>query len=94
MARYVKLGTLGGYKDVPGGQSDPECTHVILTKKEYDQLHREKAVAESEASRTKHEAERAISDAKRGAQYTAQHAAAEAQKKVCLLYTSDAADDV
>ena len=50
MARYVKLGTLGGYKDVPGGQSDPECTHVILTKKEYDQIYSEKAKAEREVS--------------------------------------------
>lgn len=81
MARYVK-GSTFGYKDVPGGQSDPECTHVILTKKEYDQIYREKAVAESEASRAKYEAERAIADAKQGAQYTAQKAAAEARQTV------------
>lgn len=92
MARYVKLGPLGGYKDVTGGQSDPECTHVILTKKEYDQLHREKAAAESEASRTKHEAERAISDARRGAQYTAQQAAAEAQQTVEAMEADLAAE--
>lgn len=92
MARYVKVGTLGGYKDVPGGQSDPECTHVILTKKEYDQLHREKAVAESEASRTKYEAERAINDARRGAQYTAQQAAAEARQTVEAMEADLAAE--
>ena len=33
MARFVKDGAFG-YKAVPGGQSDPECTHVILTLKE------------------------------------------------------------
>lgn len=81
MARFVKEGAFG-YKDVPGGQSDMECTHVILTKKEYDQIYREKAVAESEASRAKYDAERAIADAKRGAQYTAQKAAAEARQTV------------
>ena len=92
MARYVKAGTLGGYKDVPGGQSDPECTHVILTKKEYDQIYREKAAAESEASRTKYEAERAINDARRGAQYTAQQAAAEARKTVEAMEVDLAAE--
>ena len=92
MARYVKAGTLGGYKDVPGGQSDPECTHVILTKKEYDQLHREKAVAESEASRTKYDAERAIAEAKRGAQYTAQKAAEEARQTVEAMEADLAAE--
>ena len=92
MARYVKLGTLGGYKDVPGGQSDPECTHVILTKKEYDQIYSEKAKAEREVSSTKYEAERAINDARRGAQYTAQQAAAEAQKKVEAMEADLAAE--
>lgn len=82
MARFVKEGTFGGYKDVSGGQSDPECTHVILTKKEYDQIHREKAIAENETSRTKYDAERAIADAKREAQYTAQKAAEEARQTV------------
>lgn len=92
MARYVKLGTLGGYKDVSGGQSDPECTHVILTKKEYDQLHREKAVAESEASRAKYDAERAIADAKQGAQYAAQKAAEEARQTVEAMEANLAAE--
>ena len=92
MARYVKLGTLGGYKVVPGGQSDPECTHVILTKKEYDQLYREKAVAENEASRAKYDAERAINDARRGAQYTAQQAAAEARQTVEAMEADLAAE--
>lgn len=92
MARYVKLGTLGGYKDVPGGQSDPECTHVIMTKKEYDQIYSEKAKAEREVSSTKYEAERAINDARRGAQYTAQQAAAEAQKKVEAMEADLAAE--
>ena len=91
MARFVKDGAFG-YKAVPGGHSDPECTHVILTKKEYDQIYREKAVAESEASRAKYEAERAINDARRGAQYTAQQAAAEAQKKVEAMEADLAAE--
>lgn len=42
MARFVKKGAFGGYGDVPGGQSDPECTHVILSLKEYERLIQEK----------------------------------------------------
>jgi len=91
MARFVKDGAFG-YKAVPGGHSDPECTHVILTKKEYDQIYREKAKAEREVSSTKYEAERAINDARRGAQYTAQQAAAEAQKKVEAMEADLAAE--
>ena len=70
---------IGDIQDIPGmGLVD---THVIMTKKEYDQIYSEKAKAEREVSSTKYEAERAINDARRGAQYTAQQAAAEAQKK-------------
>ncbi len=40
MSEFVKK-TVVGYKPVPGGYSDPECTHVILTKGEYDKMLRE-----------------------------------------------------
>ena len=66
MARFVKDGAFG-YKAVPGGQSDPECTHVIMTLKEYDKLLQEKARAEQEARSTKYSAEREIEEAKRAA---------------------------
>ena len=52
MARFVKEGAFG-YKDVPGGQFDQECTHVILKLKEYDKLLQEKARAEQETRNTK-----------------------------------------
>ena len=81
MARFVKDGAFG-YKAVPGGQSDPGCTHVILTLKEYDKLLQEKARAEQEARSTKYDAERAIDKAKRDASYTAQKAAEEARQTV------------
>lgn len=38
MARFVQQGTLG-YRDVSGGASDYNCTHVILTKAEYDNIY-------------------------------------------------------
>lgn len=30
MGEFVRK-TLVGYKEIPGGRADPECTHVILT---------------------------------------------------------------
>ena len=38
-----------GYKEVPGGQSDEECTHVVLTYDEYEKMVRGQARAEAEA---------------------------------------------
>lgn len=38
MSEFVRKAMMG-YKEVPGGYEDQECTHVILTKQEYaDQL--------------------------------------------------------
>ena len=91
MARFVKDGAFG-YKAVPGGQSDPECTHVILTLKEYDKLLQEKARAEQEARNTKYDAERAIDKAKRDASYTAQKAAEEARQTVAGIESALAAE--
>lgn len=36
MSEFVRKTALGGYKLVPGGYSDPEMSHVIMTKAEYD----------------------------------------------------------
>lgn len=41
MSEFVKK-TIVGYKDVPGGSSDPDCTHVILTLNEYKKIVRER----------------------------------------------------
>lgn len=71
-----------GYKEVLGGQTDPECTHVILTLKEYNQILQGKARAEQEARNTKYDAERDIEKAKREARYMAQKAAEEARQTV------------
>lgn len=38
MSKFVKRGPLGVYLEVSGGQSDPDCSHVILTLREYNQL--------------------------------------------------------
>ena len=92
MAKFVKEGAFGGYRDVPGGQSDPECTHVILKLKEYEKLLREQTRAEQEARCAKYCAERAIEEAKRDARYTAQKAAEEARKMVAGMECALAAE--
>lgn len=82
MADFVKKAMMGYYKDVPGGESDPECTHVILSKKEYSQLLKEKAQAEQESRNTRYDADRVIQRAKSEAQRQVQQIDAEAQQRV------------
>ena len=48
-----------GYKAVTGGSSDPECTHVILTLDEYEELHQRIRAAINDGKRAKDEAARA-----------------------------------
>lgn len=56
MSEFVKK-TMMGYREVPGGQSDPECTHVILTAAEYTKLLRKISDAEQKARDEKRKAE-------------------------------------
>lgn len=81
MAEFVKK-TMIGYKEIPGGASDSECTHAVLTRKEYERLLAEKAQAEQESRVTKHDADRAIQRAESNARYQVQQANAEAQQRV------------
>ena len=78
MSEFVKK-TMVGYKTVPGGHSDPECTHAILTLKEYDQILQEKRQAEMDAVIAKSNADKEVAKAEMGAEYTAQQARQEAQ---------------
>jgi len=50
MSEFVKKTAFGGYKPVPGGYSDPELSHVILSKTEYDGLLDQIQVAQKEAA--------------------------------------------
>lgn len=59
MARFVKK-WIGGYTDVPEGQSDPNCTHVILELEEYEQLLKEIKDAERETAKVKRAGETAL----------------------------------
>ena len=84
MAEFVKK-TMMGYKDVPGGNSDPECTHVILTRTEYEKQLREISTAEQKARNTKYDADWEIQRAKSDTQRRVLAAEAEAGQKVETL---------
>lgn len=84
MGEFVRK-TLVGYKEIPGGRADPECTHVILSLKEYEEQLRRIAAAEQETQATKREAEKAIRSAKSDAQYKIQIAESEAAEIVADL---------
>lgn len=47
MSEFVKKSVVG-YKQVPGGQHDPACSHVILTLEEYESLCQERDLAKKE----------------------------------------------
>lgn len=67
MPRFVKQ-IFTGYKDVPGGASDPELEYVIQSKKEYQELWERIRKAEREAleaeETAKKKVEKAYSDAR------------------------------
>lgn len=54
MAEFVKK-TIMGYREVADGQSDTECTHIILTRAEYRNLIYEKDKMEQEMLKIKQE---------------------------------------
>lgn len=66
MAEFVRKAAIG-FKEVHGGQSNPECTHVILTKEEYKELIERISKAERGAEEARYIAERNIQDEKRRA---------------------------
>lgn len=81
MSEFVKKSMMG-YKETPGGSSDPECTHVILTKPEYDKILHEMRSAQQEALDTKYKAEREIQRERDAAAYQMQQADLQAKQRV------------
>lgn len=55
MARYVKQGSFGAFKDLPGGSTDPELEYIILSKNEYHGIYREKNKATESANKYRQE---------------------------------------
>lgn len=71
MSEFVKK-ALTGYRAVTG-QSDPECTHVILTIKEYDRLLEERATAKREKTVAETDARERVRRAERDAENRVNH---------------------
>ena len=73
---------VGGYKVVAGGNSDPECTHVILTLDEYDELHQRIRAAINDGKRAKEEAGRAAAASAANAEKTVKKIQDDAAQKI------------
>ena len=81
MSEFVKK-TAVGYRNVKSGQSDPECTHVIMTLDEYKELLRKISRAEYNESEAKAEAAKQIQKAFSDVAWQAKQAENESQKKI------------
>lgn len=71
-----------GYRPAPGGDTDLECTHVILTKEEYRQVLREKKQAEQDKRNTEYEAGKTVQRARDDALRRVRTAEEEARQSV------------
>ena len=76
---------VGGYKAVQGGHSDPECTHVIMTLEEYNELLQEIRDAVDDGKRVKDEAARAAAASAANAEKAVKKIQAEAAQKIAQL---------
>ena len=91
MSEFVRKAMMG-YKEVPGGYEDPECTHVILTKQEYADQLKEINQARREAQSTKYNANREIQEMSREAQAKIAAGEAAAAKTIADLEAALAAE--
>lgn len=73
-----------GYKPV-NGSSDPECTHVILTLDEYDELHQRIRAAINDGKRAKDEAARAAAASAANAEKAVKKIQDEAAQEIAQL---------
>ena len=80
MAEFVKKGMMG-YKEVEQGYHDPECSHVVLEKEEYDAMRAEIYEAQTKA-RT---AEKNASERVKSAEWNQRHEAAELNNSINAL---------
>lgn len=78
MAEFMKRTALG-FKPVPAGNSDPECTHVIMDIDEYRKLVEGKQNAENEAYQAKRNAEKKVEEIKANLQKQVNNMAREAR---------------
>ena len=91
MSEFVKK-TMMGYKEVPGGYIDQEWSHVIMSRREYEQHNREISEARQEALNAKYNAEREIQRARDTAQYQIAEVEETAAKTISGLESALAAE--
>lgn len=91
MSEFVKR-TMMGYKEVPGGYIDQEWSHVIMTRKEYEQQLREVSAAKQEALNAKYNADREIQETRSAARNQIAAAEAAAAKTISGLEAALAAE--
>lgn len=73
--------TIVGYKTVTG-RSDPECSHVILTLDEYEELNQRIQTAKNEEKKAKEDAERAAAKSAENAREAVMKVQTEAAMKI------------
>lgn len=84
MSEFVKK-TIVGYKDVPGGSSDPDCTHVILTLNEYKKIVRERDEAIRTVGIERQNADRQMNEEKNNVAYQIRQVRDQAVKEIAEM---------
>lgn len=84
MSEFVKK-TMMGYREVQGNHEDPECTHVILTQKEYSNLLQKIHHSEYEAREAKSTMEKEIRGARSNAEYQVSRVREETGKELATV---------
>ena len=88
MSEFVKKTIMGYYKEIPNGINDDECTHVILTKKEYNKLLGDKNKAERERNDMEQEKKDAIKKERSQAQIMINRTKNEAKAQIDAIKQS------
>ena len=65
MTQFVRKPLLGGFAEVPGGQNDPECSHVLMEREEYDRMLRYISEKEWAVTQARNEGDNALAMANR-----------------------------
>ena len=85
MTQFVRKTLLGGFAEVPGGQNDPECSHVLMDREEYDRMLRYISEKEWAVTQTRNEGDNALAMANRSAREALAQAEKEAGERLQAL---------
>lgn len=85
MTQFVRKTLLGGFAEVPGGQNDPECSHVLMDREEYDRMLRYISEKEWAVTQARNEGDNALAMANRSAREALAQAEKEAGERLQAL---------